>query len=198
MDTLSATLVLFLVMDPLGNVPLFLSLMKDLAPERRRWVLVRELLIALAALFLFLLAGKPMLDVLKLDLEAVSITGGIVLFLIGLRMIFPPKDGVFGEQIGGEPFIVPMAVPGIAGPSTMAILLLMGHEHPDRTVDWSIALTLAWAATAIVLFASTALYRWLGASVLAAIEKLMGMVLIAMSVQMLLDGLAGFLARVAN
>ena len=170
MDTLSATLVLFLVMDPLGNVPLFLSLMKDLPPQRRRWVLARELVIALGALFLFLLAGKPMLDLLKLDLEAVSITGGIVLFLIGLRMIFPPKDGVFGEQIGGEPFIVPLAVPGIA---------------------------MAWAGTAVVLFAATALYRWLGASVLSAFEKLMGMVLIAMSVQMLLDGLAGFLARVA-
>ncbi len=192
MTTLSVALLLFLVMDPLGNVPLFLSLLKDLPPNRRRIVLARELLIALLTLLAFLYGGKLLLEALHLRQESVSIAGGIVLFLIGVRMIFPPHEGLFGPLHGGEPIIFPMAIPGIAGPSAMAMLMLLGHEHPGRTMDWTIALFAAWAATAAVLFSATLLFRWLGASVLGALEKLMGMLLVAISVQMLLDGLAAF------
>jgi multiple antibiotic resistance protein len=191
--TLSAMLLLFLVMDPLGNVPLFLSMLKDLPPARRRIVLVRELLIALAVLFAFLFGGQAILDALHLRQEAVSIAGGIILFLIGLRMIFPHPEGVFGEAPGGEPFIVPLAIPCVAGPSTMATLLLMGHGEPDRLTEWSIALVGAWAATAAILFASTTLYRLMGVRVLTAVERLMGMLLVAISVQMFLDGVAAYL-----
>lgn len=194
MTTLSAALLLFLVMDPLGNIPVFLSLLKDLSPRRRRFVLTRELLIALATLLAFLYGGKLLLEALHLRQESVSIAGGIVLFLIGVRMIFPPKEGIFGPTHGGEPMIFPMAIPGIAGPSAMAMLMLLGHEHPGRTVDWTIALLGAWAATAAVLFAATLLFKWLGESVLGAFEKLMGMLLVTISVQMLLDGVASFLA----
>jgi MarC family membrane protein len=193
MDTLSAALLLFLVMDPVGNVPLFLSLLKDLPAKRRRWVLARELLIALVVLFGFLLGGQYVLSVLHLKQEAVTIAGGIILFLIGLRMIFPTPEGVFGETPGGEPFIVPLAIPCVAGPSAMAMLLLLGHEHPARTVDWSIALVLAWGATALILMGSTLLYRVLGARAIGALERLMGMILVAVSVQMLLDGLSAYL-----
>lgn len=197
MTTLSAALLLFLVMDPLGNIPLFLSLLKNLPPQRRRIVLARELLIALATLLGFLYGGHGLLTALHLQQESVSIAGGIILFLIGLRMIFPPKDGIFGFAQGGEPMIVPMAIPGVAGPSTMAMLMLLGHEYPARTLDWTIALVLAWLATAIVLFGATGLYKWLGESVLQALEKLMGMLLVAVSVQMLLDGMAAFLSTAA-
>ena len=193
MTTLSAALLLFLVMDPLGNVPLFLSLLKDLPPARRRIVLARELLIALVTLLAFLYGGKLLLEALHLRQESVSIAGGIVLFLIGVRMIFPPQEGLFGPLHGGEPIIFPMAIPGIAGPSAMAMLMLLGHEHPARHIDWTIALFGAWAATAMVLFGATVLFRWLGPSVLGALEKLMGMLLVAISVQMLLDGIAAFL-----
>lgn len=193
MTTLSAALLLFLVMDPLGNVPLFLSVLKNMTPARRRVVLARELLIALGALLVFLYGGRWILAALHLQQESVSIAGGIVLFLIGVRMIFPPLEGLFGPVQGGEPLIVPLAIPAIAGPSTMAMLMLLGHQHPGRTVDWTIALLAAWLGTAIVLFGSTALYRWLGDSVLQALEKLMGMLLVAVSVQMLLDGIATFL-----
>jgi MarC family membrane protein len=193
MDLWSAALLLFLIMDPLGNIPLFLSLLKDLPAERRRIVLARELVIALLALFAFLFGGGAILELLKLQQEAVSIAGGIILFLIGIRMIFPTPEGMFGETPGGEPFIVPLAIPLIAGPSTMAVLLLLGGQDPQRTLDWSIALLLAWAATAVILFGSTALYRWLGIRVLTAVEKLMGMLLVALSVQMLLDGFASYL-----
>ncbi len=192
MSTLSAGILLFLIMDPLGNIPLFLSLLRNVKPERRRFVLVRELLIALAVLFAFLFGGRYLLLLLQLKQESVSIAGGIVLFIIGVRMIFPPGRGIFGEIEGGEPFIVPMAIPAVAGPSTMAAVMLLANSNPGRTVDWSVALFLAWLATAFILLSSTYLFRWLGTSVLTALERLMGMLLVALSVQMFLDGLVAY------
>ena len=194
MTTLSAAILLFLIMDPLGNIPLFLSLLKDVPPKRRRAVMVRELLIALAVLLIFLMGGQLILRLLQLREESISIAGGIVLFLIGIRMVFPPADGgVFGQAGEGEPFIVPMAIPGVAGPSAMAALLLLTNTQPGRTADWAIALLCAWLATAVILLSSTYLFRWLGESVLTALERVMGMLLIALSVQMFLGGIAAYL-----
>jgi multiple antibiotic resistance protein len=193
MSTLSAGLLLFLIMDPLGNIPLFLSLLRNVAPERRRRVMIRELIIALVALFAFLLGGSYVLKALQLRPESISIGGGIVLFLIGVKMIFPPREGIFGGTQGVEPFIVPLAIPGVAGPSAMAAVMLMTNSAPGRTVDWSIALFSAWLATALILLSSTYLFRLLGQSVLTALERLMGMLLIALSVQMFLDGVALYL-----
>lgn len=194
MSTLSAGILLFLIMDPLGNIPLFLSLLRNVPQGRRQLVLVRELLIALAVLFVFLFAGQYLLHVLRLKQESVSIAGGIVLFLIGVRMIFPPKDGIFGGDgdAAREPFIVPMAIPGVAGPSAMAAVMLLANSSPGRTVDWSVALSLAWLATAVILLSSTYLFRCLGTSVLIAVERLMGMLLVALSVQMFLDGVMAY------
>jgi len=144
-------------------------------------------------LFVFLFGGTYLLHVLQLKQESVSIAGGIVLFLIGVRMVFPPKEGIFG---GGdaerEPFIVPMAIPGIAGPSAVAAVMLLANSYPGRTVDWSVALSLAWLATAVILLSSTYLFRCLGTSVLVAVERLMGMLLVALSVQMFLDGVMAY------
>jgi len=189
----SATLLLVLILDPLGNIPVFLGLLKPLSPERRRIVLARELLIALGVLMAFLWGGRYALELMHLRQESVSIAGGIVLFLIGIRMIFPPPEGLMGEIPGGEPFIVPMAVPLMAGPSGMAAVMLMGSNEPHRLAGWSLALLLAWGATAVILFSATYLYKWLGSSVLIAIERLMGMLLVAISVQMFLDGIAAYL-----
>ncbi|GAB2574386.1 YhgN family NAAT transporter [Dyella jejuensis] len=194
MTTLSAAILLFLIMDPLGNIPIFLSLLKDVSPKRRRVVLVRELLIALGVLLMFLMGGQLILKLLQLRQESISIAGGIVLFLIGIRMVFPPAEGgIFGKAGEGEPFIVPMAIPGVAGPSAMAALLLLTNTQPGRTADWAIALLCAWLATAVILLSSTYLYRWLGESVLTALERVMGMLLIALSVQMFLGGIAAYL-----
>ena len=193
MTILSAAMLLFLILDPLGNIPVFLSLLKGLPPARQRVVIVRELLIALGVLMLFLWGGQYALELMHLRQESVSIAGGIVLFLIGLRMIFPPPDGVMGEMPGGEPFIVPIAIPMIAGPSGMAAVMLLGSQEPGRMGDWMLALTLAWGSTAIILFSATYLQKWLGTRVLTAIERLMGMVIVAISVQMLLDGIASYL-----
>lgn len=194
MTTLSAALLLFLILDPLGNIPVFLGLLKPLPAARRRRVLLRELLIALAVLFVFLWGGKYVLEAMHLRQESVSIAGGIVLFLIGIKMIFPSPEGMFGEVPEGEPFIVPMAIPLVAGPSGMAAVMLLAAQEPGRMGDWSLALVLAWAATAILLFSATYLYKVLGMRVLTAVERLMGMLLVAISVQMLLDGVAAYLA----
>lgn len=193
MTIASAALLLFLILDPLGNIPVFLSLLRTLPPHRQRIVLARELLIALGVLMAFLWGGKYALELMHLRQESVSIAGGIVLFLIGIRMIFPPPEGLMGELPGGEPFIVPMAIPLVAGPSGMAAVILMGSREPGRLDEWSYALLIAWAATAAILFSATVLYRFLGQRVLTAIERLMGMLLVAISVQMFLDGIAVYL-----
>ncbi|MEO8002922.1 MAG: YhgN family NAAT transporter [Arenimonas sp.] len=193
MTTLSAALLLFLILDPLGNIPVFLSLLKPLPSKRRRWVLVRELLIALGVLFAFLWSGRYVLAAMHLRQESVSIAGGIVLFLIGLKMIFPSPEGMFGEAEEGEPFIVPMAIPLVAGPSGMAAVMLFSTQYPDRMLDWSLALFVAWFGTALILLSATSLYKLLGKPVLIAVERLMGMLLVAISVQMLLDGVVAYL-----
>lgn len=193
MTVASAALLLFLILDPLGNIPVFLSLLKGLPAARQRVVILRELVIALGVLMIFLWAGRYLLELMHLRQESVSIAGGIILFLIGLRMIFPPADGIMGEQPDGEPFIVPMAIPMIAGPSGMAAVMLLGTQEPGRMGEWSLALAIAWAATAIILFSATYLQKWLGTRVLTAIERLMGMVIVAISVQMLLDGIGTYL-----
>ena len=135
--------------------------------------------------------GSYLLHVLQLKQQSVSIAGGIVLFLIGVRMIFPTREGIFGDA-EGEPFIVPLAIPAVAGPSTMAAVMLLANSNPGRAVDWSVALFVAWLLTALILLSSTYLFRWLGTSVLTALERLMGMLLVALSVQMFLDGVVAY------
>ena len=185
----SAAVVLFFVMDPLGNTPLFLSLLKDLPPKRRRYIIARELLIALGIMLTFLFFGQGLLNLLELEQESVTIAGGIVLMIIGLRMVFPTKDGVMGDQTGGEPFIVPLAIPLIAGPSALATLILMVHSDPNALGKWISALMLAWGSAALVLSAAPFLYSLLKERGLSALERLMGMLLIMIAVQMLLNGL---------
>ena len=194
MTVLSAALLLFQILDPLGNIPVFLSLLKPLPAKRQRVVLRRELLIALAVLMGFLWFGKYALEAMHLRQESVAIAGGIVLFLIGIRMIFPKPEGLMGATPDGEPFIVPMAIPLIAGPSGMAAVMLMGSNEPGRLGEWSLALLLAWGATAAILMSAPLLYKLLGARALTALERLMGMLLVAISVQMLLDGVGTYLS----
>ena len=198
MTILSAALLLFLILDPLGNIPIFLSVLKPLPARRQRVVLMRELCIALVVLMAFLWGGKYFLEAMHLRQESVQIAGGIVLFLIGLRMIFPKPEGLMGEIPGGEPFIVPLAIPLVAGPSGMAAVMLMGSNEPQRLGDWSLALLLAWLGTSVILFSATVLYRWLGRRVLTAVERLMGMLLVAISVQMFLDGINAYLKLSAS
>ena len=182
-------------MDPLGNVPLFLSALKTVPAVRRRRVLLRELGIAYIVLVLFLLIGNSLLRFLGLEQEAVSIAGGIVLFLIALRMIFPGQGSLTEGSIEGEPFIVPLAIPLLVGPSTLATLLLLQGAVPSSTMTLLVVLTVTWALSGAILLSSTVLYRVLGERGLMAMERLMGMLLVMVAVQMLMNGFATFLQR---
>ena len=194
MDILSAGLTLLLIMDPLGNIPLFLSVLKTVENEsRRRKILIRELFFALLVLLLFLFAGEYLLQWLNLRQEAVSIAGGIVLFLISLRMIFPSEKGIMGEMPEGEPFFVPLAVPLLAGPSTLAMLILLARSQPERIFEWLAAVLGAWVVTSLIMLSSNKLNKLFGKRGLIAVERLMGMVLVAISVQMLMDGITTYL-----
>lgn len=190
MTTFSAAILLFFVMDPIGNIPLFLAALKPVDPVRRFRVVGRELLIAYALLVAFLFVGRPLLSVLAISEPALTIAGGIVLFLIALRMVFPAEHGKLGEDIDGEPFVVPLAVPYIAGPSALATVLLMTSRDPARRTDWFFALSAAWLASAVILLLGARLSHFLGVKGITAIERLMGMVLVASAVQMFLDGVA--------
>jgi MarC family membrane protein len=189
MTTFSAAILLFFVMDPIGNIPLFLSALKPVDPDRRLRVVGRELLIAYGLLVAFLFAGRPLLSTLAISEPALTIAGGIVLFLIALRMVFPAEHGPLGEHVDGEPFIVPLAIPYVAGPSALATVLLLASRDPGRQFELLMAITAAWAASAVILLASAPLGRFLGAKGTMAIERLMGMLLVAAAVQMFLDGL---------
>jgi multiple antibiotic resistance protein len=190
---ITAALVLFFVMDPLGNIPLFTSVLSRVSPKRRRVVLTRELLIALFFLLVFLYAGRGLLDLLGLEQDSLRVGGGIVLFVIALRMIFPQARPLFGDTLDGEPLVFPLAVPLIAGPSAFATVLLLVETMPNVARDGLIAVVAAWAASAVILAASPLLLRVIGRRGLAAMERLMGMLLLMIATQMVLEGVGGFL-----
>lgn len=195
MTLLSASLLLFLVMDPFGNVPVFLSVLRPVEQGRRRWVIARELLIALVFLIAFLFGGEYLLSAIGLSESSVTVAGGIILFLIALRMVFPSPGGVFGEDVeeaSSAPILVPLAVPLIAGPSALASVLFIMNEDPTRWLEWLGALLLAWAASGAVLLLAPNLSRLLGRRGLVATERLMGMVLTAIASKMVLSGVAEF------
>lgn len=198
MDIVSAATLLFLVMDPLGNVPIFLSILDNVDPARRMRIVLRELLLALAVLVLFLFCGRYLLGFLGLSQEAIRIAGGIILFLIALKMVFPVSRSAHAEdEIDGEPLLVPLAVPLVAGPSTMAVVILLATNDPARMGEWLLALLAAWFLSSLILLSATGLKRLLGRRGLIAMERLMGMLLIAVAVQMLLEGIAAYLRPAA-
>lgn len=195
MTIFSAALLLFLVMDPFGNIPLFLSALKDVPPERQRRVVARELVIALGLLVTFLFGGQVLLRALGLTEATLTIAGGIILFLIALRMVFPPAEGSFAhdlEQADSEPFIVPLAIPFLAGPSSLATVLFIMNSAPERWPEWLAAIALAWAACGAVLMFLSNIARLLRRRGLIAMERLMGMILTAISVKMILTGVKAF------
>jgi multiple antibiotic resistance protein len=188
-DFFSATVTLLLVMDPLGNIPNFMVAVKCVPESRRLKVIARELLFALGILLAVFFAGRPAMKVLHLTEEALRIAGGIILFLIALHMIFPNKGKDATEESQEEPFIVPMATPLIAGPSVMATLMLMVGGEPQKRHIWLGAMFAAWVVNSTVLLSAPFLAKILRPRGLAAVERLMGMILVVVAVQMFLDGL---------
>jgi len=193
MTIVSAALLLFLVIDPVGNIPFFLSALRSVDELRQKKVIIRELLIALVVLILFLFSGRYVLQLLRISEPALTIAGGVILFLIALRMIFPTAEEPRTEE-QGEPFVVPLAIPYVAGPSALATELVLMSREPIRWLAWLLALLLAWFSSSAIIFFGSELRHCLGPKVLIALERLMGLVLVAVSVQMLMTGITQFLA----
>lgn len=191
-DIAPAAVTLFLIMDPLGNVPIFNAVLSRLDAKRRTPVLARELIIALIILVLFLFAGNAILAFLGLTQPSLNIAGGILLFIISLRMIFPVTHDSGESTESDEPFIVPLAVPMIAGPSTIAVLLLLSSNQPEKIAEWSVALLLAWLGSSALLLASPLIMKVIGTKGSRALERLMGMILVILATQMLLNGIREF------
>jgi len=187
----SATILLVLITDPLGNIPIFISALRAVAPERRSRVVLREVGIAFALLLTFMFFGDAFLRMMSLTDLSLQIAGGIVLFLIALRMIFP-RDGAAESQPTGEPFIVPLAIPAIAGPSAMATVMLLVSQAPGRMWTWVGSLCATMAVSAAVLLCATQIQRLVGERTVMAFERLMGLILVAISVEMLLKGIRIF------
>ncbi|WP_373976515.1 MarC family protein [Chitinibacter sp. SCUT-21] len=191
---LSAFILLLLVTDPLGGIPLFVSLMKQVPKERRWRMIIREVSVAFLVLLLFMIFGRQFLEVMHLSQTSLGIAGGVILFLIALRMVFPHPDGVFGDTQQGEPYIVPLAIPLLAGPSALATVLLLVSRDPGGFWLWVGALALTMLVCALTLAFSEKISQVLGEQVTTAFERLMGLILTAIAVQMLLDGIKTYLA----
>lgn len=192
--TISAVTLLFIIMDPFGNMVLFNSLLGDYSSKRKVRILIRESLIAYAILLLFLFFGGSILEHLQISPPALSIGGGIVLFLVALGMVFPNRNSTHGgADEEEEPFIVPIAVPFLAGPSLIAALLLLVSQNPERMLDWFIAVTVATALTMVILSLSPMLLKLLKRKGTRAVERLMGLLLIIIAIQMLLNGVSSYL-----
>ncbi len=196
-DFYSALVLLFLVMDPLGNLPIFLSVLEAVPEQRRLRIVLREMLLALVVMMLFLFGGQWVLQALHLSEESVYISGGIILFLIALKMVFPVAKAAQAEDdIDGEPLLVPLAIPLVAGPSSLAVLMLLAAREPGQMSIWMLALLCAWLISVVILLAATQLQHFLGRRGLIAMERLMGLVLVAIAVQMFLDGIENYLSHI--
>ncbi len=189
MNLYSIAITLLLIMDPFGNIPYFLSTLSHVKRERQFRIILREMLIALFILFLFLFFGRYMLEGLGLSSASLSIAGGVILFIISLQMIFGRYHTEEREQPSEEPLIVPLAVPMIAGPSAMTLIILLSTQYPNDHDKLALALLGAWGVSTVILAGSGWLAKFLEKRILKAIEKLMGMVLTALAVQILLQGL---------
>lgn len=198
MDLFSAAILLVLVLDPFGNIPLVIAALARVPQERHARVILRECFFAYAIMLAFMAGGRTFMQLLQLSDVSLSIAGGIILFLIALRMVFPHPDGVFGDTSDGEPFLVPLAVPSIAGPSALATAMLMASREPAHLGTWVLAVTIAMVVTTVVLLGASRLQAILGDRAIAAFERLMGLVLTAVAVQMLLNGVQTFVASLGK
>ncbi len=190
----SATVLLLLITDPFGSIPIFANALRHVAPERRSWVILREVLIAFALLLTFMFIGDAFLRVMNLSGLSLQIAGGVILFLIALRMVFPHAQES-DPVMQGEPLIVPLAVPALAGPSALATVMLLVSEAPERRLEWIAALSVTMAVCAVVLVLAERIQKVLGERFVIAVERLMGLILVAVAVEMLLRGFGSFITH---
>ena len=188
---LSATILLLLITDPVGNIPVFANALKHVPPERRPKVILREILIAFGLLLTFMFVGEGFLRVMNLSELSLQIGGGVILFLIALRMVFP-SQGVEIDDVVTEPLIVPLAIPAIAGPSALATVLLLVSQQPDKRMEWIGALSVTMIISAVVLVSAERILRVIGNRLVVAVERLMGLVLVSVAIEMMLRGAKTF------
>ncbi len=194
----SATILLLLVTDPIGNIPIFAGALKHVKPQRRPWVIVREVFIAFVLLLTFMFVGERFLQVMNLSAMSLQLGGGVILFLIALRMVFPPAPAAQAAPAEvNEPLVVPLAVPAIAGPSALATVLLFVSQAPQRQWEWVAALCVTMVVCALVLVLAERIQRVAGDRLVSALERLMGLVLVALSIEMMLRGIQVFAKQLA-
>ncbi len=193
----SATILLILITDPIGNIPIFANALKHVAPERRAKVILREILIAFALLLTFMFVGESFLRVMNLSELSLQIGGGVILFLIALRMVFPPAATTEGE-IMTEPLIVPLAVPAVAGPSALATVLLLVSQQPDKRLEWIGALCVTMLVSAVVLVSAERIQRIIGDRLVVAAARLMGLVPVSVAIEMMLRGVKTFAVQLSS
>ena len=191
----SATILLVLILDPFGNIPIFANALRNVALERRPKVILREVLIAFGLLLAFMFMGEGFLRVMNLSELALQLAGGVILFLIALRMVFPPPTSLEPEQMV-EPLIVPLAIPAIAGPSALATVLLLVSQQPERRLEWIAALCVTMLVSAVVLVSAERIQRLIGNSLVVAVERLMGLVLVSVAIEMMLRGIKTFAQQI--
>ncbi|MFC5522055.1 MarC family protein [Polaromonas jejuensis] len=194
----SATVLLLLITDPLGNIPIFVNALRGVAPQRRMQVILREVMIAFLLLLAFMFVGDGFLRLMNLSDLSLQIAGAVVMFLIALRMIFPSEQPESAPVLQGEPLIVPLAIPALAGPSALATVMLLVSQAPERRLEWVAALCVTMAVCAVVLVLSERIQRIAGDRVMMAFERLMGLILVAISVEMLLRGIRLFVAQIGG
>ncbi|MCS7204537.1 MAG: MarC family protein [Leptospiraceae bacterium] len=196
-DFTSAFLILFFVMDPIGNIPLFLIVLEKIPIKKRKWIIAREVLFAMLILILFLYFGNEILHYLGISQFSLKISGSIILFLISIRMIFPPTSQkgsyIFGELPRGEPFLFPLAMPSLAGPSAIMTVILLSNQNPEKTWIWLFAILFSCFFALMILLSSNWIAKYAGEKGIFALEKLMGMILTAISIEMFLKGIQEFL-----
>lgn len=192
-EIVSAIITLTLVMDPLGNIPLFITVLKNVNEKKRKKIIIRELFIALGLMLFFLFFGKWIVTLFSMDMISLSISGGIVLFLIALSMIFPSKENSY-MNTKEEPFIVPLAIPLVAGPSVLSMILIYNMKDPGNIATWFFIIIVSWFINVVILSFSSRIAKFLGEKGMSAIERLMGMILITISVQMILNGIKQFIS----
>ncbi|RMF97311.1 MAG: NAAT family transporter [Gammaproteobacteria bacterium] len=196
-DIAAAAVTLFLVMDPLGNAPVFNAILSRFETRQRARIVIREMFFALAIALVFLFAGTAITEFLGLSQSSLNIAGGTLLFIIALRMIFPGR-AADDPDVEEDPFIVPLAMPLVAGPSTLAILMLLSSRQPERIWEWATALVIAWSGTTVLLAVSPFLLKVLGRRGARALERFMGMLLVLLAVQMLLNGIGEFMRGISG
>lgn len=187
---ISLMITIFMVLDPLGNIPIINSMLSSFKAAQRKKIIIRESIFALIFMLIFLFFGSSILKLIGVEQESMSMAGGVVLFLIGLSMTFP-SEGKGIDSSDKEPFLVPLAIPLIAGPGVLSMLMLVRHKN--GLTDSIIAVLGAWSASLIILLLSSIITKVLGSRGTEACKRLMGLVLTAMAVNMFMTGLRAFM-----